>query len=197
MKKHIKMNSNDLNRLNFNPVNLGNISPKGWLLEQLKIQSNGLSGHLDEFWPPLKNSKWLGGKIEHRSGDDVGDEIIPCWLDGLTPLACLLRNETLIQKVEKAMDYILSHQHRDGWLGPEVNKSNNIVDIFITNYDSRDVWPTYPLLKAMIQYYEVSNDERVISVMKRWSKKLDEYIDWNSLRSFNKFRWQDLTISLY
>src|SRR5262245_3134747 len=30
---------------------LTSIKPKGWLRQQLQIQANGLTGHLDEFWP--------------------------------------------------------------------------------------------------------------------------------------------------
>ena len=57
--------------------------PKGWLLEQLRLQAQGLSGHLDEFWPDLgPNSAWLGGTGE-------GWERGPYFLDGLVPLAYL------------------------------------------------------------------------------------------------------------
>ena len=32
------------------------IKPEGWLLRQLEIQAEGLSGHLDLVWPDL--SRW-------------------------------------------------------------------------------------------------------------------------------------------
>ncbi|MGA8531674.1 MAG: hypothetical protein WB622_18280, partial [Acidobacteriaceae bacterium] len=32
---------------------LGSIRPRGWLLDQLRIQASGLSGHLYEIWPDV------------------------------------------------------------------------------------------------------------------------------------------------
>jgi hypothetical protein len=49
----------------FQALPLGAVQPEGWLKRQLVIQANGLSGHLEEFWPDLgPNSAWLGGSGE-------------------------------------------------------------------------------------------------------------------------------------
>src|SRR5436309_8058873 len=40
----------------FQPLPLGSIKSSGWLRKQLGLQASGLSGHLDEFWPDIKNS---------------------------------------------------------------------------------------------------------------------------------------------
>src|SRR5262249_14086549 len=64
----------------FEPFPLGTIKPAGWLKDQLRIQADGLSGHVDEFWPDIKDSAWFGGNAE-------GWERVPYWLDGLVPLA--------------------------------------------------------------------------------------------------------------
>ncbi|HHY24741.1 MAG TPA: hypothetical protein GX527_11050, partial [Clostridiaceae bacterium] len=58
----------------FQPLPINEMRPEGWLLNQLKIQANGLSGNLDKFWPDIKDSKWIGGTAE-------GWERMPYWLD--------------------------------------------------------------------------------------------------------------------
>src|SRR5690349_11036519 len=85
----------------FNLLPLTSVKPQGWLLEQLRIQANGLSGHIDEFWPDLgSNSGWLGGTGESW-------ERGPYFLDGLVPLAYLTADARLIAKVKKWMDWTL------------------------------------------------------------------------------------------
>ena len=48
----------------FAELPLGSVKPAGWLEGQLRIQAAGLGGHLDEFWPDIKDSAWIGGKAE-------------------------------------------------------------------------------------------------------------------------------------
>ena len=79
----------------FEPLPLGSIKPAGWLKDQLRIQADGLSGHLDEFWPDIKDSAWFGGKAE-------GWERVPYWLDGIVPLAYMLDDPALKAKVKKS-----------------------------------------------------------------------------------------------
>ena len=70
----------------FRPLPLGSITPAGWLQRQLRIQADGLSGHLDEFWPDVGQSQWFGGQAE-------GWERAPYWLDGVIPLAWILDDQ--------------------------------------------------------------------------------------------------------
>lgn len=73
----------------FTPLPLGSIHPRRWLFAQLQTQAQGLSGHLDEFWPDVADSGWIGDHAESW-------ERAPYWLDGLVPLAFLLKDERLI-----------------------------------------------------------------------------------------------------
>ena len=86
--------------LAFEPLPLGPIRPTGWLHSQLRIQADGLSGHLDEFWPDVAESGWIGGSAE-------GWERGPYWLDGIVPLAHLLHDDALLAKTGHWIDEIL------------------------------------------------------------------------------------------
>src|SRR4028118_1969600 len=114
----------------FLPLPLGSVRPLGWLRNQLRIQADGLSGHLDEFWPDVANSKWIGGDAE-------GWERGPYWLDGVVPLAFLLDDAGLKAKVRRWMDYILSHQHEDGWLGTKADPHEGSGEAHL------DPWPLF------------------------------------------------------
>ncbi|MGZ3299839.1 MAG: hypothetical protein ACXWPK_08545 [Isosphaeraceae bacterium] len=56
-----------LQPVSFRPLALGQVKPSGWLREQLKTQAAGLSGHLDEFWPDIKNSAWSRARSKARA----------------------------------------------------------------------------------------------------------------------------------
>ncbi len=161
---------------------LGAIRPTGWLKSQLQIQAEGLGGHLDEFWPDIRDSSWIGGKAE-------GWERTPYWLDGIVPLAYLLDDDRLKGKAKRYVDYILDHQAADGWMGPVGDND--------PGHKPYDVWPLFVLFKALTQYQEATGDPRVIPALLRCSKKIDEVIAKTPLYSWAHFRGADLVVSLY
>lgn len=106
--------------LMFRPLPLGAIKPQGWLKEQLTLQAEGLSGHLPLFWADVMSSSWIGG-----NADGGLHERTPYWLNGFLPLAYQLEDQKLIDMAYTYVDYILSHQADDGWLGPDDDKDGN------------------------------------------------------------------------
>jgi hypothetical protein len=149
---------------------LGQIRPTGWLRRQLRIQADGLSGHLDEFWPDVgPQSGWLGGPGESW-------ERGPYFIDGLFPLAWQLDDETLKAKAMRFIDWTLNNQAPSGMIGPASND---------------DWWPRMVMLKVLAQYHDATADPRVIAVLTRYFHYQLAALPTRPLRDWGKYRWQD------
>ena len=161
----------------FKPLPLGTVLPRGWLRKQLEIQAEGLSGHLDEFWPEVgPNSGWLGGKGESW-------ELGPYYLDGLVPLAYLLNDKKLKAKAARWINWTLSNPGKDGWIGPK------------TDHPDR-WWPRAIMLKVLTQYAEATSDRRVEPAMALYFNLLMNSLEKSPLTMWAKFRWGEYLISL-
>ena len=159
----------------FQTLRLTTVKPRGWLLNQLKLQAAGLSGHLDEFWPDLgPNSGWLGGTGESW-------ERGPYFLDGLVPLAFLTDSPVLIAKIKKWLNWTLDHQTPEGWIGPAKNQ---------------DWWPNFVMLKVLTQYEEATGDRRVIPLMTKYFAYQATQLDQRPLKEWAVYRWQDEVLSI-
>ena len=159
----------------FQTLRLTAVKPRGWLLNELKIQAAGLSGHLDEFWPDVgPNSGWLGGTGESW-------ERGPYFLDGLVPLAFLTEDPVLIAKVNKWLNWTLDHQTPEGWIGPIKNK---------------DWWPNFVMLKVLTQFQEATGDPRVIPLMSKYFAYQAAHLDERPLKEWAIYRWQDEVLSV-
>lgn len=123
------------------------VTPEGWLKRQLRIQADGLTGHLDEFWPDVgPKSGWLGGPGESW-------ERGPYFLDGLLPLAHLLSDERLLKKANDRVEWAIRSQQANGQFGPVSNV---------------DWWPRMIMGKALALHYEATGDPRVPAMMSRY-----------------------------
>lgn len=170
----------------FRPLPLGRIRPLGWLERQSRIQAEGISGHLDEFWPDVKDSRWFGGDAEAW-------ERAPYWLDGLIPLAFVLDDATLKAKATRYVDYILTHQHEDGWLGPR-----EMIAAAGRPEDARyDLWAQLLAMKALVQYHDATGDARVVEVVEKCLRRLDRHIDTAPLFNWGQFRWFEGLIAIF
>lgn len=168
VNQHYVVNKEPLLQSAFVKLPLGHVKPKGWLKDQLIIQSNGLTGHLDDFWPSLAKTAWKG--MEGGEAWERG----PYYLDGLVPLAYLLEDERLINKTKPWMEWILSSQQENGWFGPPQNN---------------DRWPLAVAMKVLVSYYEATGDVRAMDVLENYFRYLKEHRpdwpnrDWRGVRA--------------
>ena len=165
----------------FTPLPLGAIRPAGWLARQLRIQADGLSGHLDEFWPDVAKSKWFGGDAE-------GWERAPYWLDGAIPLAWILDDKPMKARITRYVDFIVSHQRADGWYSPYPE------DAVSKRYD---MWAILLANKVLAQYHEATGDARVLEAVKRSLKAMLPGLDQTPLYEWGKFRWYEGVIPTF
>lgn len=169
----------------YTEVPLRAIRPEGWLRHQLEIMRDGSTGHLDEMHPKISNDNgWLGGE-----GD--GWEETPYWLDGAVPLAWLLQDSALQQKVLKYINWTLDNQRPSGYFGP-ITKAEREQGVEITAKncdDGEDWWPKMIMLKVLKQYYSATQDERVIPFMTKYFNYQLQALD--SCRIGNWTEWAE------
>jgi uncharacterized protein len=165
----------------FRPLPLGSIVPEGWLARQLRIQADGLSGHLDEFWPDIAQSQWFGGNAE-------GWERAPYWLDGVIPLAWLLGDEQLQSKVRNRVNQIVAGQRADGWFGP-----------YPADAASRayDLWAILLINKVLAQYHEATGDAAVLNAVLGNLKAVHAALKRTPLFHWGRFRWFEGLIPVF
>ncbi len=165
----------------FRPLPLGSVRPTGWLARQLRIQSDGLSGHLDEFWPDVGQSQWFGGEAE-------GWERAPYWLDGVIPLAWLLGDPALQQKVTGYVQRIVDGQRPDGWYGPYP------LDAATQRYD---LWAILLANKMMVQYHDATGDPAVFRTVEASLRALARGVERTPLYNWGRYRWFEGLIAAF
>ncbi len=140
---------------------------------QLRIQADGLTGHLDEFWPDVAESQWFGGTAE-------GWERAPYWLDGAIPLAFLLDDGPMKARLARYVGHVVEHQRADGWYGPYP------LDAAAKRYD---LWAILLANKALAQYHEATGDARVLEAVRRSLRAVHDGLDRTPLYDWGRFRW--------
>jgi hypothetical protein len=181
MSRHYPANRAPLQPQAFTPLPLGSVTPRGWLLDQCRIQANGLTGHIEEFWPDLgPKNMWLGG-------DSDGWERGPYYLDGLVPLAHILDDTRLKNMAARWLESILRMQDASGWLGP-------VKAPYFRPYDH---WPVTIVLKVLTQHHEATADARVLDVLTRFCAYLRATLSEQPLFDWGQYRWADLVHSIH
>ncbi len=157
-------------------LDLGSIKPRGWLEAQLRRQANGLSGHAEDVIPELgPENSWRGGEGENG-------EKGPYFLKGLVSLAYTSGDAKLKKTAQIWIDWLLKTQREDGQLGP---KSSN------------DWWPRMLITWALRDYYEATQDPRVIPALTKYAHFMHDRLAKEPLQEWAKARAGDQIDTLY
>ncbi|XOV95020.1 MAG: beta-L-arabinofuranosidase domain-containing protein [Bacteroidota bacterium] len=148
---------------------VGSIQPKGWLLEFLNRQRDGLTGNLGQIsaWLQKEDNAWL-------SKDGTGKwgwEEVPYWLKGYGDIAYILEDPDMIAETKVWIEGVLSSQRESGYFGPGFAWESYLSEDSRTEEKQKemakriDFWPNMIMLYCLQSYYEYSGDERVIELM--------------------------------
>lgn len=166
--QHYVSNRSPLEPSSLIKLPVGSITPQGWLEHQLRLQADGFHGHLMEISPFLKveGNAWLDAK----GVGSQGWEEVPYWLKGYLNCAYALDDQEMIDEAHRWIEGALHSQQEDGWFGPDEGRTG-----LATNLKGRDdLWPNMIMLFCLMDYYDVSHDERVITLMQRYFRYLEK-----------------------
>ncbi|KAF9483297.1 hypothetical protein BDN70DRAFT_851929 [Pholiota conissans] len=163
---------------------LGAIKPSGWLMDQLKVQTNGLAGHEHEFYHYVSQTDWMGGNSYYSNLEEAGSY----WFNAMVPNGVLVNNSAINAKTSAFLSYVLSHQDSTGWLGPEVNTTK-----------PRYLWGRYPFMFGAIQMVE--NDPTlttsVVTALHKFVALANTMLHaGQGVESWTQTRWEDFVMTL-
>lgn len=171
--KHYISNRSPLADVPFYALPIGTVRADGWILKQLNLQKEGLTGNAENLYNSDNdlgpNSDWLGG-----NGDSW--ERAPYYTKGVVALAYVLNDQALINKANKWINWSLNNQQDNGFFGPPKNT---------------DWWPRMPMLYAIRDFYEATSDERVIPFMLKYFAYQNNHLISKNLDSWGRSRAGD------
>ncbi len=150
-------------RTMYTELRLGTIEPRGWLRDELERMTAGMTGQLDELYPEVLGPRngWLGG-------DGDAWERGPYWIDGLYPLAVLTGSPELRAKAMKWIEWTLTSQREDGYIGPRPSAEPPAREQGLQRSPQEDWWPRMVMLKVLQQHHQATGDPRVIACLSRY-----------------------------
>jgi hypothetical protein len=169
---------------------IGSITPHGWLRNELFLEADGMTGHLEEIshWCSFQNSGWA----DPTSPQKQGWEELPYWLKGYGDLGYVLKDQNIIDETKKWIDSIMKGQDETGWFGPRDLLHSRDCDGHV------DLWPNMLVLNIMQSWYEYSQDERILPFMTRYFKWELNYPEQDFLHGYwPKIRGGDNLESVY
>ena len=142
------------------PLPLGAVRAEGWLLRQLEMQRDGLTGHAEELYEDIGRSDWL---THAGKGGEFAWERGPYYAKGLVSLAFVLDDAALKEKAKRWVDAILASQRENGDFGPR----------------NRNWWANMIALLLVRDWAEATGDGRVVPFLgKYFAFQRKEFVLW-------------------
>jgi DUF1680 family protein len=185
----------------FRALPFHSVKPNGWLKEELQKNMQGFCGNLDKLAPDLLLKDDIYGKnrlSKKTKSKDVGavaeagdwqvqflwwnSETQSNWLEGFVRTAILLEDTAQLAKAEKIIQYLLSTQDKDGYIG--------IYDTELRYHfenENGELWAKTTLFRALLAWYEYKKDKKILhSVEKAVQNVMKNYPIYRSHPFYSK-----------
>jgi len=166
------------------------IKPEGWLRDQIRENLDGFTGRLDTLAPSVIIDDKIYGedrltrKVKSKDVGAIADsgawqvqflwwnsETQSNWRDGYIRSAILVDDPHHLSKLKNYVDFILSTQDDDGYLGIYDKDLRYKFD-----NENGELWAKASLLRGLLAWYEYSGDARVLTAIERAVKNvMDNY----------------------
>jgi len=182
----------------YQPLPFGAVKPQGWLLQQLQQNLAGFTGHLDSLVPDLILKDDIYGKqrlTKNVKSKDVGalgvegdwqvqflwwnSETQGNWLDGYIRSAILANDSYHLARVKKFIDYLLSTQDADGYLGIYDKDLRYQFD-----NENGELWAKTTMLRGLLAWYDYTQDRNVLTAIERAVENTLQHYPINASRPF-------------
>lgn len=172
---------------------LGDVSAEGNLKTQLTLQRNNITNYMELYDEYSENSGWLGG-------DGESWERGPYYVRGLVALAYTLKDDELIERAKKWIDYAIESQQPDGNFGSTKILSKKLCEK--TDDECADEWwARMPMLMAITDYYDAElsrgyDDLRVLNFFEKYYRFQFDNLKKYKLKGWAKYRGADNVVSV-
>lgn len=185
----------------YKPLLITEVKPEGWLKKQIGENLDGFVGRLDTLVPKLTMEDKIYGEnrlTEKIKSKDVGalgeagdwqvqflwwnSETQSNWRDGYIRSAILANDPQHLKKLQEYVDYILSTQDEDGYLGIYDKDLRYKFD-----NENGELWAKSSLLRGLLAWYEYTKDQKVLTAIERAVQNvMDNYPVNNSHPFYSK-----------
>jgi len=170
----------------FQALPLNEVTPGGWIREELQKNMDGFTGHLDSLVPDLILNDDIYGKnrltkkIKNKNVgavSDAGDwqvqflwwnsETQSNWLDGYIRTAVLLNDTKQLSKATQIINRLLSTQDADGYIGIYDKELRYKFD-----NENGELWSKATLYRALLGWYEYTKDKNILTAVEKAVKNV-------------------------
>jgi len=142
----------------YTPIPLSQIRPTGWILEFLKRQCSGITGHPEASGYPLDHTFW-GNPVQALDHVDPSMTWWPYeqtayWVDGALKAGYLAGDERVYAMACRVIDQAIAQAAPDGFIGPDMFRAQNR-------------WPYTIFLRAALAQYAISGEQGYIDALLR------------------------------